>query len=88
MTKIQVQLSRSIRGWYHKTYPTDELWTDVADITFAQLLACLLSQEADDTYPIMGDDSIIRERLFTELHNITGMPYDDIYDIWVMLKKF
>lgn len=76
----------SIKEWYVKTFPTDELGCELNDdVTFNDLITALDNYK--DVYTVLGgdSDSIIRERVFEKLSNIMGVSYKCIYDQW--LKK-
>ena len=76
----------NIKQFYLEKYPKDELGNEInEDITFVQLLDNLYT--SDDVYDCIGQgcDSIIRERLFTQLAIELKKPYDHIYYLW--LKK-
>ena len=73
-----------LRNWYMENFPTDELGNDInPDATFQDLLDAL--EFWWDVYEIIGvGDSVIRERLFAGLAEITGVNYDCIYEKWTM----
>ena len=72
----------SIRDWYMKNYPTDDLGEELNDATFTDLWNGLNNKT--DIYEIMGvGDSVIRERLFERLAEIYGVDYDVVYKKWV-----
>ena len=71
-----------IRDWYMKNYPTDDLGPDLNRIsTFEDLWNGIhLPMEI---YVVIGvGDSLIRERLFSELSEIKNVDYDYIYNKW------
>ena len=72
-----------IKEFYLDKYPEDELGNEInEDIRFVQLLDNLYT--SDDVYEFIGvDDSIIRERLFTQLAIEIKKPYDHIYSLWL-----
>lgn len=62
-----------------KTYPTDDLGNEISgSITFTKALNNLA-----DYYEMFPADSLIRERVFTELSKRTGKEYGKIYDEWL-----
>lgn len=72
-------MSASVAGWYKKTYPTDDLGNKISgSITFTKALNNLA-----DYYEMFPADSLIRERVFTELSKRTGKEYGKIYDEWL-----
>ena len=73
------------KEWYIETYPTDEVGHYLRDnATFMGLLAILLT--GNDVYDYLGEaDSVIRERMFEKLSEITGMTYNEIYNMWMGL---
>lgn len=72
----------NVKNWYVETYPTDELGQDInPKIEFTNVLNTL--DNYSDIYDLIGvGDSIIRERLFQKLSEITGQTYTEIYDKW------
>ena len=75
--------SESIKDWYVEKYPTDDLGPNInSDITFDDILVSLDTHE--DVYETIGvGDSIVRERIFAEISERQGIPYDEIYDKWL-----
>lgn len=73
----------SIKQWYVAEYPTDELGQKLTDnITFNGLFRCLDNYK--DVYQFLGvDDSIVRERVFSQLSIVIGVDYDYIYEQWL-----
>ena len=72
----------SIRDYYMKTFPTDELGPELKDITFADFFGGLVMRQ--DIYEWGNiSDSIIRERLFSKLADILEKDYDYVYDLWL-----
>ena len=73
----------SVRDWYIKTFPNDELGYEIDDyIKFEDIQKAL--DEKKDVYEVIGvTDSIVRERLFQKLADLTGVSYDDIYEKWI-----
>ena len=43
-------------------------------------------QKGEDFYEIVGDeiDTVIRERIFAMMSEKFHIPYDDIYDLWIL----
>ena len=73
----------TLKDFYLNTYPTDELGTEINDNThFAGLLNVLYTN--GDVYEYIGvGDSIVRERLFSELADSLEASYDYIYNLWL-----
>jgi hypothetical protein len=73
-----------IREFYLENYPTDELGIEIdPTATFGGLYQAL--QDYDDVYEYIGiSDSIIRERLFERLSEITGNDYEEIHARWYL----
>lgn len=73
-----------IRDYYMTIFPTDDLGREIdGDRTFGDLFDCLDCYH--DVYDLIGvRDSVIRERLFSALAELMGVPYREIYDQWMM----
>ena len=70
-----------IKDWYVKAYPTDDLGERLNG-TFKGALQTLL--RGDDIYDyICVGDSLIRERLFSQLSKMLDVDYDEIYNVWL-----
>lgn len=78
-----LQLQERVRTWYKAAYPTDELGDEIHPaLTFGDTLIAIVKGE--DIYQTLGTwDSIVRERLFEKLCEITGLEYGEIYLSWV-----
>lgn len=76
-------LNTFIKDWYIKTYPTDELGKELnSKVTFYDLFEALDNYQ--DIYNLLEvEDSIIRERAFQKLSEITECSYEEIYNQWV-----
>lgn len=73
--------SASIRKWYVKAYPTDDLGPELVG-NFAGALETMA--KGGDIYDYMGvGDSLVRERLFTRLSEMLGLDYDHVYELWL-----
>lgn len=72
-----------VHDWYMETFPDDTLGMEInPDITFDDVLKAL--DDKKDIYVTLDvADSIIRERVFDRLAQLTGMDYDDIYTKWI-----
>ena len=73
--------SASIKEWYVKAYPMDDLGPGIVG-NFAGALEKMA--KGDDIYDYIGvGDSLIRGRLFTRLAKMLGLDYDRIYEMWL-----
>jgi len=74
----------NIRLWYMSNFPKDELGKDInPSATFSEAKNNLSS-----IYEyLMVDDSVIRERVFSELSERMGLSYEEIYDQWLNLSN-
>ena len=58
----------------------------IKDVTFREIARGLA--DGKNVYDIIGDvDSVIRERAFTYLEDMTKMDYDDFYYTWLGRKS-
>lgn len=73
----------TIKEFYLNTYPTDELGLELdSKATFAGLVTQLFGDM--DVYDYIGvSDSLVRERLFSELANQLNTSYDYVYNLWL-----
>ena len=73
----------TIKEFYLNNYPTDELGAELDDkATFAGLVTQLFG--GMDVYDYIGvGDSLVRERLFSELAKQLNKPYDFVYELWL-----
>ena len=70
-----------IKDWYMGAYKDDDLG-DRLNGTFKGALQTLL--RGDDIYDYIGvGDSLIRERLFSQLAKMLDVDYDEIYNVWL-----
>ena len=75
------EFSASIKKWYVKAYPTDDLGPELVG-NFAGALETMA--KGGDIYDYMGvGDSLVRERLFTRLSEMLGLDYDHVYELWL-----
>ena len=73
----------TIKQFYLETYPTDDMGKDIKDdATFVGLVTQLFGE--GDVYDYLGVyDSLIRERLFSELAKQLKTSYDYVYKLWL-----
>ena len=73
----------TIKEFYLKNYPTDELGVELDEkATFAGLVTELFGGQ--NVYDYIGvGDSLVRERLFEELSKQLNKPYDFVYQMWL-----
>lgn len=70
-----------IKDWYMGAYKEDDLG-DRLNGTFKGAIQTLLRGE--DIYDYIGiGDSLIRERLFSQLSKMLDVDYDEIYNVWL-----
>ena len=70
----------NIKNYYLKAFPSDELGEEInANATFDGLF-----NNITEPYSYIGvADSIVRERVFDKLATLKGVPYSDIYNLWI-----
>lgn len=73
----------TIKEFYLKEYPTDELGLELNEkATFTDLITILSADM--DVYDYIGvGDSLVRERLFEELATQLKKPYEWVYNMWL-----
>jgi hypothetical protein len=73
----------TIKEFYIDNYPTDELGIELNEkATFAGLVTQLFGDM--DVYDYIGvSDSLVRERLFSELAKKLNTSYDYVYNLWL-----
>ena len=73
----------NIKEYYMNKYPQDELGVELNEkATFAGLVTILFGDM--DVYDYIGvGDSLVRERLFSELANQLNKSYDYVYQLWI-----
>ena len=73
----------TIKEFYLKNYPTDELGVELNEnATFVGLLNELYT--GGDVYDYIGvGDSLVRERLFEQLAVLLNKEYDYVYELWM-----
>ena len=73
----------NIKQFYLENYPTDELGVEINEnANFTGLLNELFT--SNDVYEYISVyDSLVRERLFTELSTILNCSYEYVYNLWL-----
>ena len=76
----------SIKQWYLEAYPNDTLGGEIREgLTFSDAYRALENKAC--IYEALGVcDSVIRERVFDQLAQISGVDYGVIYDMWCYEK--
>jgi hypothetical protein len=74
----------NIREYYVEAFPTDELGDEINPSATFEVLVDVLNNYGDVYQYIGVRDSIIRERYFEKLSELTNTEYDVIYDLWLM----
>lgn len=70
----------TIKDWYTKEYPADELGPLLNPLTTFEELY----QIPPLAYELIGvSDSLVRERVFAKLAKVMKVPYDEIYNKWL-----
>ena len=82
MSKKHFNFKSSIRDWYIRAFPSDELGYRINPLaTFAGAVKCMA--DGGDIYKYLGvGDSLVRENVFSKIAAITGVDYDAVYDLW------
>lgn len=84
------KLDVSIKDWYIKEYPSDELGDTLSPTsTFLDLNNLLNSHKGNQVYGLLGkySDTVIRERCFQKLAELTDQNYEAIYNKWMDYHK-
>lgn len=83
MDKKHFNFGSSIRDWYTQAFPDDELGYIIdPDATFAG--AVKFMAYGGEVYEYLGVvDSLVRENVFSKIAAITGIEYEDVYDLWL-----
>ena len=69
-----------------ENYPTDELGVEINENATLEGLYAVLTI-GGDVYEYIGvHDSMIRERLFWAVSQLTATPYNEIYTQWLMAE--
>lgn len=80
------KLDISIKKWYIENYPHDDVGTTLSStVTFLDLNNLLNSGKGHDVYELLGGDadSVVRERCFEKLSELTKQNYNVIYNKWL-----
>ncbi len=79
---MQVYNHNDIKEWYQATYPDDDMGEDIIPNTdWYTLWLALIGEQ--DIYGIIGvGDSVVRERIFSELADTMGVDYNVVYYTW------
>ena len=82
MSKKHFNFKSSIRDWYIRAFPSDELGYRINPLaTFAGAVKCMA--DGGDIYKYLGvGDSLVRENVFSKIAAITGVDFDAVYDLW------
>ncbi|MDE6059371.1 MAG: ssDNA-binding domain-containing protein [Clostridia bacterium] len=73
-------LNENIKEWYSKAYPNDEAGQSIhPKATFKDLWEEVNRPNPISVYGMLGEDSVIRERAFLHLSELTNTSYKDIY---------
>ena len=85
---MEYELNLSIKDWYVKTFPNDEIGYTLSNATFEDLNN-LLESKTGDVYTLLGkySDTVVRERCFAKLSEILKTSYDSIYYKWLNLEE-
>ena len=83
MSKKHFNFKSSIRDWYIRAFPSDQLGYRINPLaTFAGAVKCMA--DGGDIYKYLGvGDSPVRENVFFKIAAITGVDYDAVYDLWL-----
>lgn len=90
LRNLIVKLDISIKSWYLKEYPSDDVGETLSDTaTFLELNNLLNSGKGKDVYELLGGDSdtIVRERCFEKLCQLTDQTYDTVYNKWLHTEE-
>jgi hypothetical protein len=79
---MNTTIETKVKNWYNENYPTDNLGENINPlISFYDVFYTL--DNYGDIYELIGEsDSLIRERIFEKLCELTGHTYEEIYDQW------
>ncbi len=83
---IITDLNISIKDWYIKNFSNDEVGRTLSSTaTFLDLNNLLNSNRGSEVYTLLGGDAdtVVRERCFQKLAELTNQDYDVIYYKWL-----
>lgn len=82
-SKIEKLKAVSLRDWYSVTFPDDEYGMKLNQITLYDVWHTLTTGRF--SYKTLGKyaDTLIRERVFSEIATQLGVKYSTIYDMWI-----
>ena len=73
----------SVKDWYITRFPYDkDIASGITDVSFDDFFKMLNQNDTHFTYPMMANDSIVRERIFSQLSKMYNIEYKDVYNIW------
>ena len=75
----------SVKDWYKKEFPSDDLGNDLTDASFQDIYDGIKRgtfKTAD-----YADDSVVRERIFEKIAEIKNIPYDIVYSQWLQAEQ-
>lgn len=77
------KLNGNIKKWYVEKFKNDEIGQEInPKYKFIDAINCLMN--GDDIYDLIPNDSVIRERLFSELSRLSGIDYEIWYNTYLM----
>ena len=75
-------MKESATDWYAKAFKSDKKMAPKNGVTFEQLYESL--KKGENIYDKMGvGDSIVRERVMSEMADRMGVDYDHVFDLWL-----
>ena len=75
----------NIRKFYLEVFPTDELGVEInSEANFESLWIAIRGGMFYDYIGVF--DSVVRERIFEKLSELTGHDYDYIYNEWLIAE--
>lgn len=85
-------MQENISKWYKSAFPTDKEYKYIdTEITFIDIFEMLMLPESvhernvnrRNIDALLGNDSIIRERVFQEICERMKIDYDEVYYAWI-----
>ena len=71
-----------IHDWYRKNYPNDELGKNINHVGFQETYQNM--NKGKDFYKTVGvSDSVVRERVFSQMAKENKTSYDNVYNRWM-----